>query len=229
MLPSWTPSENFPLLHVVDLSTTHCMQMPTLIDALASRPEGPPYIKAHRSPALIGSGLVHLPSAAAGLLLMKMSRRSPLLLRSITKYRDGVRVIPSTPADGFETLMEQLKLQKVVGPPPDISEALVVNCHMMPHYIPDDEACSPSGLSPRSMFFKNLRELEPMLLTLVDEDVDLTANDVVTRLGAAFNYLWIPYDAVDTFLPRGSERRRWYESEIGWKIENVIGYEGLGR
>ncbi|MCI04965.1 scarecrow-like protein 32, partial [Trifolium medium] len=48
-------------------------------------------------------------------------------------------------------------------------------------------------------------------------------------LRSAFNYLWIPYDTVDTFLPRGSKQRQWYEADICWKIENVIAHEGVQR
>ncbi|KAG0458513.1 hypothetical protein HPP92_023670 [Vanilla planifolia] len=35
-------TEGYPVLHLVDLTTTHSMQIPTLIDALAARLEGPP-------------------------------------------------------------------------------------------------------------------------------------------------------------------------------------------
>ena len=35
--------------------------------------------------------------------------------------------------------------------------------------------------------------------------------------------------SMDTFLPRGSKERQWYEADIYWKIENVIAYEGLQR
>lgn len=49
------------------------------------------------------------------------------------------------------------------------------------------------------------------------------------RLRSVFNYMWIPYDTADTFLTRGSEQRRWYEADIGWKIDNVVAKEGAER
>ncbi|KAF4402012.1 hypothetical protein G4B88_017524 [Cannabis sativa] len=49
------------------------------------------------------------------------------------------------------------------------------------------------------------------------------------QLRSAFNFLWIPYDTVETFLPKGSKQRQWYEADIGWKIENVIANEGVQR
>ncbi|XP_021274419.1 scarecrow-like protein 32 isoform X2 [Herrania umbratica] len=150
------------------------------------------------------------------------------------------RVVPSTYADGFSSLIEQLRVQHLVYA--ESGEALVINCHMMLHYIPE-ETLSPlpnansnpysfepsSTSSLRTMFLKALRGLDPTIVVLVDEDADLTSNNLVCRLRSAFNYLWIPYDTVDTFLPQGSKQRQWYEADICWKIENVIAHEGLQR
>ncbi|OAY76772.1 putative scarecrow-like protein 16 [Ananas comosus] len=99
---------------------------------------------------------------------------------------------------------------------------------MLLHYIPDETAgaIATPPVSLRSMFLKAVRSLEPALVTVADEDADFTATDVVSRLRSAFNYLWIPYDAVDTFLPKGSEQRKWYEAGLGWRIEDVIAREG---
>ncbi|KAF2292143.1 hypothetical protein GH714_014495 [Hevea brasiliensis] len=37
--------EGYQKVHILDFSITHCMQWPTLIDALAKRPEGPPSLR----------------------------------------------------------------------------------------------------------------------------------------------------------------------------------------
>lgn len=37
--------EGYQVVHIVDLSLTHCMQIPTLIDSISTRPDGPPMIK----------------------------------------------------------------------------------------------------------------------------------------------------------------------------------------
>ncbi|BBH05913.1 GRAS family transcription factor [Prunus dulcis] len=165
------------------------------------------------------------------------------------------RVIPSSYTDGFANLIQQLRVQNLVYA--ESGEALVVNCHMMLHYIPEETLTLPSinsnpnlsscgssssygydvasssstsaSSSLRTMFLKALRGLDPTVVVLVDEDADLTSNNLVCRLRSAFNYLWIPYDTVDTFLPRGSKQRQWYEADMCWKIENVIAYEGFQR
>ncbi|CAL9770194.1 unnamed protein product [Musa acuminata subsp. burmannicoides] len=219
--------EGLPVVHIVDLSTTHCMQVPTLIDLLANRPEGPPFIRltvptftTTATPPLLDMSYDEL-----GSRLVNFARSRNVAMEFI--------MIPSDPSDAFDSLIEQLRVQRLVSE----GEAVIVNCQMLPHYIPEETVgaivstmnVNSPILSLRTMFLKALRSLEPTLVTLVDEDADFTACDVVGRLRSAFNYLWIPYDAVDTFLPKGSEQRRWYEAGLCWKIENVVAQEGLQR
>ncbi|KAG5245745.1 scarecrow protein [Salix suchowensis] len=126
------------------------------------------------------------------------------------------RVIPSSYADGFSSFDRA-------------NSSATHNCHMMLHYIHEEslsgfpstksnpysyESSCSSMSSLRTAFLKSLRSLGPTIAVLVDEYADLTANNLVCRLRSAFNYLWIPFDTVDTFLPG---------------IMNVISYEGLQR
>lgn len=227
------------------------MQIPTLVDAIAGRQEGnvsPPLLKL----TVAGSTedvppMLDLSYEELGSKLVNFARSRNIILE--------FRVIPSSYTDGFANLIQQLRVQNLVYA--ESGEALVVNCHMMLHYIPEETLTLPSinsnpnlsscgssssygydvasssstsaSSSLRTMFLKALRGLDPTVVVLVDEDADLTSNNLVCRLRSAFNYLWIPYDTVDTFLPRGSKQRQWYEADMCWKIENVIAYEGFQR
>lgn len=229
--------EGYSVVHIVDLSTTHCMQIPTLIDAIASRLEGPPLVK------LTVAGAVEDAPPMLDLSYEELGSKLVSFARSRNIHME-FQVISSSYADGFSSLIEQLRMQKLmysggIGEP----EALVINCHMMLHFVPDetvplisDSEANPnypfessSVYSPRSTLLKALRCLDPNVVIIVDEDADFTSNNVASRLRSAFNYLWIPYDTVDTFLPRGSKQRQWYESYIYWKIQNIIAQEGLQR
>ncbi|KAG8079913.1 hypothetical protein GUJ93_ZPchr0007g3716 [Zizania palustris] len=216
--------EGFPVVHIVDLSTTHCMQIPTLIDMLASRAEGPPILR-----LTVADVAPSAPPPALDMSYEELGAKLINFARSRNMSMD-IRVVPTSPADAFTSLVNQLRVQQLVS---DGGEALVVNCHMILHTVPDETAGSVSLAQPpfslRTMLLKSLRTLDPTLVVVVDEDADFTASDVVGRLRAAFNFLWIPYDAVDTFLPKGSEQRRWYEAEVGWKVENVLAQEGVER
>ncbi|XP_058735197.1 scarecrow-like protein 32 [Vicia villosa] len=233
-------TEGFSVIHIVDLSSTHCMQIPTLIDAIANRHEVAPLIKLTVSDHANSSDhelppKLDLSYEELGSKLVNFARSRNVTLE--------FRVVSSSYTNGFASLIEHLQVQRLVYS----GEALVINCHMMLHYIPDetlsdsnsyvyDSISSSSSItsattttSLRSLFLKALRGLDPTLVVLVDEDVDLTSNNLVNRLRSAFNYLWIPYDTVETFLPRGSKQRQWYEADICWKIENVIAHEGVQR
>ncbi|KAG8384291.1 hypothetical protein BUALT_Bualt04G0103100 [Buddleja alternifolia] len=223
--------EGYSVVHIVDLSLTHCMQIPTLIDSMATRPEGPPLVKL----TVAGSmedypPMLDLSYEELGSKLVNFARSRQVALE--------FRVIPSSSSNGFSSLIEQLRMQHLERA--QNGEALVINCHMMLHYIPEETLftntstsslmeITPSNSSLRTMFLKALRSLDPTVVVLVDEDADFTSNNLVNRLRSAYNYLWIPYDTMDTFLPRGSTQRQWYEADICWKIENVISHEGPQR
>ncbi|KAK4260161.1 hypothetical protein QN277_003311 [Acacia crassicarpa] len=213
-------TEGFPTIHIVDLSSTHCMQIPTLIDAIASRHDVPPLIKLTITEASRNiPPILNLSYDELGSKLVNFAKSKNITM--------DFRVIPSTHEDGFAALIQYLGLHRhrVVT-----SEALVINCHMMLHCIPDETLSSAiSRSSLRSLFLKALRRLNPTLVVLVEEDADLTWSDLVSRLRAAFNFMWIPYDTVETLLQRGSKQRQWYEADICWKIENVIAQEGIER
>lgn len=233
--------EGFSIVHIVDLSVTHCMQIPTLIESLASRPDGPPFIRltVASAPADLPPSL-HLSYEELGSRLVNFARSRNVAME--------FRVVPWNSSDGFGFLMEQVRSQRLVFADSGEAEALVINCQMTLHYISEETIGAVSNMNPthffynspppsssstsssfRSLFLKELRSLEPTIVIVVDEDADFTSNNLVCRLRSAFNFLWIPYDTVDTFLPRGSKQRQWYEADICWKIENVIACEGMQR
>nr|VDD37386.1 unnamed protein product [Brassica oleracea] len=211
--------KGYSSVHIVDLSLTHCMQIPTLIDSMATK-----LIDKEQPPPLLKLTVVLSESPPPPLLGISYEELG-LKLVSFAATRNVAmefRIIYSSYSDGLSSLIEQLRLDPLV-----CNEALVVNCHMMLHYIPNDTLSysSPS----RSLFLKELRDLNPTMVTLIEEDADFTSSNFIARLRSLFNYMWIPYDTADTFLTCGSEQRQWYEADIGWKIDNVVAKEGAER
>ncbi|KAL6573024.1 hypothetical protein OROHE_002500 [Orobanche hederae] len=229
--------EGYTVVHVVDLSLTHCMQIPTLIDSIAARLDPPPLFKLTVAGATEDyPPLLDLSYDELGVKLVNFASSRNVAME--------FRVIPSSSSNGFSSLIEHLRLQQLIRD--ENNEALVINCHMMLHYLPEEALIlgsspdttasslisfdeSPNNNSLRTMFLESLRNLNPTIVVLVDEDADFTSNTLVNRLRSAYNYLWIPYDTVDALLPKGSIQRRWYETDICWKIENVISREGPQR
>jgi hypothetical protein len=106
-------------------------------------------------------------------------------------------------------------------------EALVINCQNWLRYLSDDR--KGQNISVRDAFINLVKGLNPQIVLLVDEDCDLSSSSLTSRITASFNHLWIPFDALDTFLPKDSCQRIEFESDIGQKIENIISYEGNQR
>ncbi|KAG6604139.1 Scarecrow-like protein 32, partial [Cucurbita argyrosperma subsp. sororia] len=225
--------DGYSAVHVVDFSLMHCMQIPTLIDAIATRFEVPPLLKLTTVAAAAvkdAPPMLELSYDELGAKLVNFARSRNVSME--------FRVVPSCHTDGFANLIEQIRVQHLIYGPEN-NGALVFNCHMLLHYIPEETLNpnpnpnpSPSfdmSSSVRSMFLKTIRSLDPTIVILVEEDADFTSTELVSRLRSAFNYLWIPYDSMDSFLPRSSKQREWYEADICWKIENVIAHEGIQR
>ncbi|PKA59887.1 Scarecrow-like protein 32 [Apostasia shenzhenica] len=212
-------TDSFPVIHIVDLTTTYSMQIPTLIDSLACRPDGPRFIRL----TVISPSPANSPPPTLETSFDDLGSRLVNFARSRNVGME-FRQVPASPSDGLDALVRHLRVQQLVA----VGEALVINCHMMLHYIPE-ETVGNSTFSQRITFLKALRALEPTLVVVVDEDANFTSGDVVGRIRAAFNYLWIPFEAVDSFLPKDSQQRHRYESAIRWKIENLIAMEGIQR
>lgn len=218
--------QGFTRVHILDFSITHCMQWPTLIDALAKGLEGPPVLRI--------SVLSWRPQVPP--LLNVSIEEVGQRLMNFAKYRDVpfefnvVEVgIPQESSDvHYELLLRQINPStlKLRG-----DEALVVNCQNWLRYLPDEQMASSSDqISCRDSFLDMIKSLSPCVVSVVDEDCDLGASTgLASRIATCFNYMWIPFDALETFLPKNSPQRIEYEADIGHKIENIIGFEGLQR
>ncbi|KAA8524555.1 hypothetical protein F0562_010978 [Nyssa sinensis] len=224
--------QGHPRVHILDFSITHCMQWPTLIDALAKRPEGPPSLR------------ISVPSWRPPVppLLNMSIEEVGLRLTNFAKFRDvpfEFNVIEDSSSSTatavickelssfhYDSVLSQLN-------PSSLNlrddEALVINCQNWLRYLPDELKGSSHDGSWRDTFLEIIKGLNPCIITVVDEDSDLAASSLTSRITTCFNYLWIPFDALETFLPKDSCQRIEYEADIGHKIENIIGFEGIQR
>ncbi|KAL2474646.1 Scarecrow-like protein 32 [Abeliophyllum distichum] len=225
--------QGFPRVHILDFSITHCMQWPTLIDALAKRPEGPPSLR------------ISVPSWRPPVhpLLNVSSEEVCQRLTNFAKFKDvpfEINVFEVPPLSTMDAGISQLGSSDLYDlflnqlNPSTLElrddEALVINCQNWLRYMPDEQKGSTShDTSCRDAFLEIIKDLSPCIVTVVDEDCDLGTLSLASRITTCFNYLWIPFDAFETFLPKNSPQRIEYEADIGHKIENIIGFEGIQR
>ncbi|KAJ1394448.1 hypothetical protein SESBI_34150 [Sesbania bispinosa] len=222
----------FQKVHVLDFSITPCMQWPTFIDALAKRPEGPPSLRitvpSFRPPV---PPLVNISIHEVGLRLGNFAkfRDVPFEFNVIgnTAQLASSELSNETTSFHFESLLSLLN-PTMLNLRED--EALVINCQNWLRYLSDERKGSHQNLSLRDAFLSLVKGLNPQIVLLVDEDCDLSASSLTSRITSCFiNHLWIPFDALDTFLPKDSCQRTEFESDIGQKIENIISFEGHQR
>ncbi|CAI9090333.1 OLC1v1025084C1 [Oldenlandia corymbosa var. corymbosa] len=226
--------QGYNKVHIIDFSVTHCMQWPTLIDALAKRSEGPPSVRIS-----VPSWRPQVPP-----LLNVTSEEVGQRLGNFAKFKDvpfefhvfgeedqTLSFSSSSPCNShFDLLLNQLN-PSMLNLKED--EALVINCQNWIRYLPMNEGSvlpdSHEIISCRDIFFDTIKGLNPCIITVVDEDSDLGALSLTSRITTCFNYLWIPFDALETFLSKDNTQRIEYEADIGHKIENIIAFEGTQR
>ncbi|KAK4255389.1 hypothetical protein QN277_008396 [Acacia crassicarpa] len=222
--------QGFQRVHILDFSITHCMQWPTLIDALAKIPEGPPEVKITvpsfrpRVPPL-----VNISTEEVGLRLGNFAkfRDVPFEFNVIGRNTTSSELSNINDSSSsffpFESLLSHLN-PTMLNLRED--EALVINCQNWLRYLSDARNDTFQEASPRDTFINLIKSFNPRIVLLVDEDCDLSVPSLTSRIITCFNYLWIPFDALETFLPKDSNQRVEYESDIGQKIENIISFEG---
>ncbi|KAJ6860145.1 scarecrow-like protein 32 [Populus alba x Populus x berolinensis] len=227
--------EGHSKVHILDFSITHCMQWPTLIDALAKRPEGPPSLRitvpSCRPPV---PPFLNVSCEEVGLRLSNFAkfRDVPFEFNVIDdpSYVASTEIMPKESSHDFhfESLLNHLT-PSVLNLRDD--EALVINCQNWLRYLSNIEqkGSTVQDSSLRDAFLRTVKAFNPCIVIVVDEDSDLSAPSLSSRITTCFNYLWIPFDALETFLPKDSTQRIEYESDIGHKIENIISFEGLQR
>ncbi|GJM88986.1 hypothetical protein PR202_ga05576 [Eleusine coracana subsp. coracana] len=198
-------------VHVVDLSVTHCMQWPTLIDALSKRPGGPPALRItvpSARPAV--PPLLGVSDEALGLRLVNFAKSKGVQLE--------FNCTDETTRESPKKAHAHVQLASVLSDPPSLGlrdgEALVVNCQSWLRHV------APGS---RDAFLDAARALGPCLVTVTDEDADLDSPSLASRIAGCFDFHWILFDALDTAAPRDSPRRMEHEAAVGRKIESVVG------
>ncbi|XP_006654605.1 scarecrow-like protein 32 [Oryza brachyantha] len=206
-------------VHVVDLSVTHCMQWPTLIDILSKRPGGAPALRItvpSVRPAV--PPLLAVSSEELGLRLANFATSRGVQLEF--NVVESAATAATSPKKKKQPTPCQ-ELASVLSDPPSLGlrdgEALIVNCQSwLRHVAPDS----------RDFFLDTVRTLNPCLVTVTDEDADLDSPSLASRMAGCFNFHWILLDALDMSAPRDSPRRLEQEAAIGRKIESVISEDG---
>ncbi|KAF7067917.1 hypothetical protein CFC21_073734, partial [Triticum aestivum] len=198
--------ENF--VHIIDFQIAQGSQWITIIQALAARPGGPPFLRItgiddSNSAYARGGGLdmvgtrLHSVSASCGL---------PFEFNAIH-------------AASHEVYIQHLDIRP--------GEAIVVNFAYQLHHTPDE---SVSMENHRDRIVRMIKSLSPRVVTLVEQESNTNTSAFLPRYLETLDYYTAMFESIDVALPRDDKRRISTEQHcVARDIVNLIACEGAER
>jgi GRAS domain family len=191
-------------IHIVDFQIAQGTQWITLIQALAARPGGPPYVRitgiddpVSKFPR--GEGL-----EVVSKMLQEMSKKFniPLTFKGLPVYAADV-----TP--------EMLDIRP--------GEALAVNFTLLLNHTPDE---SVDVNNPRDGLLRMVKSLSPKVTTIVEQESNTNTSLFLNRFMETLDYYSAMFESIDVTLPRESRERINVEQHcLAKDIVNVVACE----
>ncbi|KAG6423858.1 hypothetical protein SASPL_114263 [Salvia splendens] len=195
-------------IHIVDFQITQGTQWFTLIQALATRPGGPPQVRI--------TGIDDSFSAnARGVGLQIVGQRLSGLAQSC-----GV------PFEFCGLAISSCDIESEhLGVRP--GEALAVNFAMVLHHIPDE---SVGVQNHRDRILRMVKNLSPKVVTLVEHESNTNTAPFLLRFTETLDYYLAIFESIDEALSRDHKERINVEQHcLARDIVNIIACEGLER
>lgn len=195
-------------IHIIDFQISMGTQWMTLLQALAARPGGAPYVRITGiddplSKHARGDGL-----AAVGKRLAAISE----------KFKIPVEFNP-VPVFAPQVTREMLDVRP--------GEALAVNFPLQLHHTPDE---SVDVSNPRDGLLRMVKSLSPKVVTLVEQESNTNTAPFFSRFIEALEYYSAMFESLDVVLPRDRKERINVEQHcLARDIVNVIACEGKER
>ncbi|KAL5729476.1 Protein SLENDER RICE1-LIKE 1 [Ranunculus cassubicifolius] len=191
-------------VHVIDFNLMHGLQWPALIQALALRPGGPPFLR------LTGIGP---PSPDGRDSLREIGLRLAELAWSVN-VRFAFRGVAASRLDDVKPWMLQ------VNP----TEAVAVNSIMQLHRLVGPD---PTRGSPIDTVLTWIRSLNPKIVTVIEQEANHNQPEFLDRFTEALYYYSTMFDSLEacTLQPEKSVAEMYIQKEIC----NVLCCEGPSR
>ncbi|KAL8226576.1 hypothetical protein R6Q57_016408 [Mikania cordata] len=195
-------------IHIIDFQIAQGGQWVTLIQALASRPGGPPSLRI--------TGVDDSTNAyARGGDVDIVGQRLASLAKSCN--------IPFE-FHGVEVPGSEIEIKHLAVRP---SEPLVINFAFMLHHMPD-ESVNPEN--HRDRLLRMVKSLSPKVVTLVEQESNVNTAPFFNRFQETLNYYTAIFESIDVTLPRNHQQRINVEQHcLARDIVNIIACEGAER
>ncbi|KAG0586583.1 hypothetical protein KC19_2G101500 [Ceratodon purpureus] len=211
-------------LHIVDIGVMKGLQWPTLIDALANRPGGPPT-------KLRITTLRHHNKWAPFTHNDQVDAESADFMRRLVTFAKvlGFNCELNLYAGPMECFREKdLKLEE--------GETLAVCCQFRLHRLTNlvspqaRHSSSDPQRTPRDDFLDFVHSLKPSLFIVSENDVDMLSEHFPTRFKEIIRFWWYFFESTDlSFKGREPDARGIVEYEGSMIMQNAIACEGRER
>ncbi|KAL2495604.1 SCARECROW-like 13 [Forsythia ovata] len=200
--------ENENRIHIIDFQIAQGSQWVSLIQALARRPGGPPYIHI--------TGVDDSQSAHArggGLELVGQT------LAKVAKSCGVPFEFHAAGMSGCEVQLENLQIRN--------GEALAVNFPYMLHHMPDE---SVSTMNHRDRLLRLVKSLSPKVVTLVEQESNTNTSPFFQRFCETLNYYTAMFESIDAARSREDKQRINAEEHcVARDVVNIIACEDTDR
>ncbi|KNA20315.1 hypothetical protein SOVF_053530 [Spinacia oleracea] len=195
-------------IHIIDFQIGMGTQWISLIQSLANRPGGPPFVRItgvddSQSAYARGTGL-----EVVGKRLSMEAKKCNLPFEFHAAAMSGCQV-------------QRENLNILPG------EALAVNFPYMLHHMPDE---SVSTANHRDRLLRLVKSLSPQVVTVVEQESNTNTSPFLQRFGETWDYYTAIYESVDVALARDDKKRINAEMHcLARDIVNMIACEGAER
>lgn len=195
-------------LHIIDFQIAQGGQWMTLIQALASRPGGPPHVRI--------TGIDDSASAYArggGLEIVRQRLLTVAESCGVPLEFQGLGI------SGSELESKHLNVQP--------GEALAVNFPLALHHIPDE---SVSTQNHRDRILRMIKSLSPKVVTLIENEENTNTAPFIPRFIECLKYYLAIFESIDVALPRDHKERISVEQHcLARELVNIVACEGAER
>lgn len=195
-------------IHIIDFQIAQGTQWMTLLQALAARPKGAPFVRI--------TGIDDPVSKyARGASLEAVGKR----LQALSEKFNIPVEFHAMPAFAPDVTKDMLGVRP--------GEALVVNFPLQLHHTPDE---SVDVNNPRDGLLRTVKSLSPKVVTLVEQESNTNTAPFFPRFVEALEYYAAMFESIDVSLPRDRKERINVEQHcLARDIVNVIACEGKQR
>ncbi|KAI5071429.1 hypothetical protein GOP47_0013680 [Adiantum capillus-veneris] len=203
-------------VHILDMSNTFCTQWPTLLEALATRPDG-------------------APSLRLSTIILSHDTSSMKVMKEVGARLERFARLMGVPFEfkvHHEMNMDKLHDHEKLSSLLDLQsgEALAINCNLALHQVSTKVETLSSNVNTniepiedgRDRMLQNFQRMNPKILTLIEEEADMVPQDFLHNISESLRFYSLYFETLQVSFPKISEERLILERIVGRNVLNLL-------